>query len=240
MCLYLGARRFTHAGMLTECNALPVFCRNASFVNTLPERPGWGLPGRRAALRQLRDGLLCDSRREQETRHPTVICIWNTLFINSIRMSLKKVKQMFGKDLTQNTCSLIIGLKEQMFKEGARMTYAMPHRSFSTAPAAMRRSRAASCRVVYRVADRRRFLSILSFLVIILILMASILSAKASTSLGTPTDFIVVMEGDTLWELAETHCSKGDLRSYIYEVRQLNGLQSNTIYPGQGLLLPVR
>lgn len=170
------------------------------------------------------------------------------------------------------------------------MTYAVPHRQFSTASASMRRSHAACRRevstnaasrpnasrhtashntgshhiashntvsphissshmapnresaghVVYRVANKRRFLFMLSCLGVLLVLMASVLSAKAGTDIGTPTDFIVVMEGDTLWELAETHCTKGDLRSYIHEVRLLNGLQNNTIYAGQGLLLPVR
>jgi hypothetical protein len=91
-----------------------------------------------------------------------------------------------------------------------------------------------------RLKNGRRFFFLMSCLVVIVVLMASVLTAAAKTTQPAQTDFIVVLEGDTLWEIAETHCPQGDIRSYIAEVRDLNGLEDTRIFAGQGLLLPVR
>lgn len=131
------------------------------------------------------------------------------------------------------------------------MTYAMRLKQSPAAAVTMRcnsvghvASRTVSRHVVQKVSlrmvNKRRFLFMMSCLGVVLILMASILSARANTTTESPTDFIVVMAGDTLWEIAETHCTRGDLRDYIADVRELNALEDNTIYAGQGLLLPVR
>ena len=107
-------------------------------------------------------------------------------------------------------------INEQVFKEGKPMT----HR--------------------YHLANRRRFFFLMSCMGVVFILFASILSAGANSVPQDNTDFIVVMQGDTLWDIAEQHCAQGDIRSYLSEVRVLNGLDDSTIYAGQGLLLPVR
>lgn len=91
-----------------------------------------------------------------------------------------------------------------------------------------------------RLKNGKRFFFLMSLLVVIVVLLASVLSAAARTPQSLQTDFIVVMEGDTLWEIAETHCTRGDIRSYIADVRKLNGMDDARIFAGQGLLLPVR
>lgn len=88
--------------------------------------------------------------------------------------------------------------------------------------------------------NKRRFLSLMSFLGILVILFASILSAGANSKVEPETEFFVVKSGDTMWEIATHRVDKGDIRSYIADVRHLNGMDNNTIYAGQGLLLPVR
>lgn len=47
-----------------------------------------------------------------------------------------------------------------------------------------------------------------------------------------------VRAGDTLWSIASEENIKMDIRDYIYEIKQLNDLIDNTIYPGMTLKLP--
>lgn len=50
---------------------------------------------------------------------------------------------------------------------------------------------------------------------------------------------VTVMPGDTLWDLASAHAPDGtNLQRYIYEIKQLNHLDSPVLYAGQELLLP--
>jgi len=60
-----------------------------------------------------------------------------------------------------------------------------------------------------------------------------------SASTGTH-EVVVVQPGDTLWSIARGLCSdRADVRRLVYEIRQLNGLQSAVIHPGQHLIIPV-
>lgn len=50
---------------------------------------------------------------------------------------------------------------------------------------------------------------------------------------------IIVNSGDTLWGLAKTHAPRGmDVRHYLAEILQENGLANVLIYPGQEIVLP--
>jgi len=48
----------------------------------------------------------------------------------------------------------------------------------------------------------------------------------------------VVVQGETLWSLAERHAGRQDPRDYIYDLEKLNNLGPSPIYPGERLLLP--
>lgn len=51
---------------------------------------------------------------------------------------------------------------------------------------------------------------------------------------------VQVERGDTLWDIAKKYSpSRKDLRGYIYTVREINGLESAVLMPGQVLLVPV-
>ncbi len=59
------------------------------------------------------------------------------------------------------------------------------------------------------------------------------------TSVNTSTSVNVkytVKKGDTLWDIAQTHLKNG---SRYHEIKRMNNLTSDTIYPGQILELPV-
>lgn len=52
------------------------------------------------------------------------------------------------------------------------------------------------------------------------------------------TDQIVIMQGDTLWSLAEQFAPNSDPREWIYEVVELNSIDG-AIQPGDRLTVPV-
>jgi hypothetical protein len=52
------------------------------------------------------------------------------------------------------------------------------------------------------------------------------------------TQSVVVEQGDSLWIIAQRVAPQRDPREVILEVRELNGLSSNLIHPGQALLVP--
>jgi LysM repeat protein len=48
-----------------------------------------------------------------------------------------------------------------------------------------------------------------------------------------------VNRGDTLWEIASEHISQSrNIRSYIAQIKQLNGLSSSVLQEGDVLILP--
>lgn len=49
---------------------------------------------------------------------------------------------------------------------------------------------------------------------------------------------VVVEQGDSLWVIAERVAPGRDPRDVIHELRELNGLSSNLLQPGQVLLVP--
>lgn len=63
-------------------------------------------------------------------------------------------------------------------------------------------------------------------------------AADAGEPDAPPIEYVVNV-GDTLWSIAGVHLpSGGDVRSLIYEIRDLSGLESSLIRPGQILLIP--
>jgi LysM repeat protein len=65
--------------------------------------------------------------------------------------------------------------------------------------------------------------------------------ALAQESVGpiaVPTLRVTVEEGDSLWAIARHTSPQIDPREVVLDIRELNGLTSNTIQPGQELLVP--
>jgi LysM repeat protein len=53
-----------------------------------------------------------------------------------------------------------------------------------------------------------------------------------------PTAQVVVQPGQTLWQVAAAAMPGTDTREAIERVRELNGLESSVLRPGQALLVP--
>lgn len=49
---------------------------------------------------------------------------------------------------------------------------------------------------------------------------------------------VVVQEGDSLWSLAGRHAPGVDPRDVVVRMRELNGMRTNMIHPGQRVLIP--
>jgi hypothetical protein len=50
---------------------------------------------------------------------------------------------------------------------------------------------------------------------------------------------VIVNQGDTLWDIASMHITKNkNIRSYVAEIKKLNGLASSSINEGDVLFLP--
>jgi nucleoid-associated protein YgaU len=67
-----------------------------------------------------------------------------------------------------------------------------------------------------------------------LILLSGV--AYGGTTGGTQT--VRVQRGDTVWSIAGSHYSDGDLRARVDDILATNHLSSPLLVPGQQLLLP--
>ena len=63
------------------------------------------------------------------------------------------------------------------------------------------------------------------------------ITAGASQAAKDDYEEILVMQGDTFGVLHKV-ISEKDIRAYIYDIKQLNGLNDDYIYEGQKLKLP--
>ncbi len=89
----------------------------------------------------------------------------------------------------------------------------------------------------YRLKNKRRFASIIVLLVIITVFTGMVVNAGATSSAKDKYEVVKVKSGDSLWEIASIYNNK-DIREYIYDIKELNRLESDIIYTGQILLLP--
>ena len=72
------------------------------------------------------------------------------------------------------------------------------------------------------------------------ILGVDIFADKATAANEKVNISVTVETGDSLWSIATDHIEKGkNIRSYVYEIADLNDIEDNTIYAGQTILVPV-
>lgn len=64
------------------------------------------------------------------------------------------------------------------------------------------------------------------------------LAADSTTPRPVSTRTVVVEQGDSLWLIAGRAAPDADPREVVTRIRELNGMRSNLIHPGQALLVP--
>lgn len=89
------------------------------------------------------------------------------------------------------------------------------------------------------------FKYLISVLAILIIVIAATVFVKIEASEPISTVAaegemkVVVGSGDTLWKLANTYYSDVDDTGFaVYLIKERNGLNHNTIHPGQTIILP--
>lgn len=81
-----------------------------------------------------------------------------------------------------------------------------------------------------KIVNKKRFASAITILMIILIALLN----KCVAYKSIKTENYMVSAGDTLWSISCEYKKSGqDVRSYLYELRELNELSDCIIYPGQ-------
>ena len=83
----------------------------------------------------------------------------------------------------------------------------------------------------------RRRIGVAIVAMLVLSMFSSLFLANNSVR-PNETDQIVIMQGDTLWSLAEQFAPNSDPREWIYEVVELNSIDG-PIQPGDRLTVPV-
>lgn len=67
---------------------------------------------------------------------------------------------------------------------------------------------------------------------------APALAGTEVSAASVATTRAVVQQGDSLWSIARRTAPGQDPRDVVYRIRELNGLRSNLIHPGEVLLVP--
>lgn len=81
-----------------------------------------------------------------------------------------------------------------------------------------------------KIVNKKRFIASITILMIILIALLN----KCVAYKSIKTENYMVSAGDTLWSISCEYKKTGqDVRSYLYELRELNELNDCIIYPGQ-------
>lgn len=91
----------------------------------------------------------------------------------------------------------------------------------------------------------RRFFQMITLLVILVVTCTGVVTALAASSddklAETELAQVIVMSGDTLWEIAVEHKpANQDTRIYVEKLKRINGLGTSKIQAGDVLLLPAR
>ena len=84
--------------------------------------------------------------------------------------------------------------------------------------------------------ERERRLLVRSL--IIATLLAGLMTSGVLGSQREGGDWVSVRPGQTLWAIAVAHYPQTDPRQSIYDIQSTNHLVTDTIYPGERLLLP--
>lgn len=89
-----------------------------------------------------------------------------------------------------------------------------------------------------RTLRKGRCLVLLTLCFIIFSFSSGAFSAQAN-DIPRELQPVIVRSGDTLWDLVSQYYQyNGDIRAAIYEVREINELDSVELYPGQLIYIP--
>lgn len=95
----------------------------------------------------------------------------------------------------------------------------------------------------YKIVNKTRFYTFLTITLILggIITNTLLSTAKAySNPVDQPYEEITVAEGDTIWYIAlEFMPNNYDIREMVYNIRQLNNMDTVSIHPGDKIKVPI-
>lgn len=95
----------------------------------------------------------------------------------------------------------------------------------------------------YKIVSKKRFfISIFTISLAIISIISLFINNTEAYSSTYKQEYkeVVVKAGDTLWKIAKEHIPKDyDIRKMIYEIREINHLESADIYPGDMVKVPI-
>ncbi|MNC62127.1 Cell division suppressor protein YneA [compost metagenome] len=84
-----------------------------------------------------------------------------------------------------------------------------------------------------------KIIALVLFLTVTTTGMVTAFASNGNERSHTSYETVIVMPGDTLWEIAVNHKPNGeDTRVYIDEIKRVNGMAVSSIQAGDTLLLP--
>jgi len=89
----------------------------------------------------------------------------------------------------------------------------------------------------YTLKKKGRF--IVALTVVLTLTLSVFLASNVYGYKKTSYKVITVNYGDTLWNIASKYSNKQDIRKYIYEIKQINNLNSSSINEGTQIRVPV-
>lgn len=85
----------------------------------------------------------------------------------------------------------------------------------------------------YVLKNRARFYI---FIVSLFFMIFTVFSITKAYGYKEPQfEVITIRSGDTLWSIAERYNKKGDIREYIYKLKEINQLENSNIIAGSTL-----
>ena len=87
-----------------------------------------------------------------------------------------------------------------------------------------------------KIVNLPRFIVSMTIIVCIISFVMSMLTNVVFSASPIEYETIIVAEGETLWSIASS--LEGTVRENIYNIKEVNNLQSSIIYVGQELLVP--
>lgn len=90
----------------------------------------------------------------------------------------------------------------------------------------------------YVLKNKRRFIAILSVLLILSILIA--FTSTVYSYKVRQYETIKVQQGDTLWSIAGEYAGNSDIRKAVFDIKKANDLKSSKILAGTEIKIPVQ
>lgn len=76
----------------------------------------------------------------------------------------------------------------------------------------------------------------------LLICFAVLFTLKSTASGLTKDSYIevTVLQGDTLWEIADQYNEEENIQKVVFEIIEFNNKQNSDLYPGEKLKIPIK